>query len=95
MPGSYHDGYQLTVECLTDDPSGALQPSGLIKRRKIFRDGLVSVVREHHRQFLLKLEPPLTIPDSELMPWHPGFALYNLPEITEASLPQPPLKGKL
>ncbi len=94
MPGSYH-GHQLTVECVTDNPSGALQPSDLIKRRKIFRDGLVSVVREHHRQFLLKLEPPLTIPDHKLMRWHPGFTLDNLPEITEASLPQPPLKGKL
>ena len=93
IPGCYDTGYQLTLECVTDVSSEALKPADLIKRRKVFHDGLVSVVREHHKTFLLSLDPPLSIPEDKVQRWHPDFNLDSLPEVVESPLPQPPLQG--
>ena len=93
IPGSQHSRHQLTVECNTDDPSGCLNPTDLIKRRKVFHRGLVSLVKDKHRQFLSKLSPPLTIPDDKVLHWHPEFSLDQLPDVPESSLPRPPVKG--
>ncbi|XP_064399039.1 DNA replication factor Cdt1-like [Halichondria panicea] len=92
IPGCYDTGYQLTLECVTDVSSEALKPADLIKRRKVFHDGLVSVVREHHKTFLLSLDPPLSIPEDKVQRWHPDFNLDSLPEVVESPLPQPPLQ---
>ena len=93
IPGSPHSRHQLTVECNTDDPSGCLNPTDLIKRRKTFHRGLVSLVKDQHCQFLSRLSPPLTIPDDKVLRWHPEFSLDRLPDVPESSLPRPPVKG--
>ncbi len=93
IPGSYNASHQLTVECVTENGSRALQPTDLVKRRKVFHNGLILIVREHHRKFLSTLDPPLTIPEDKVLRWHPEFILDNVPNVVEASLPQPPFKG--
>ncbi|XP_022108779.1 DNA replication factor Cdt1-like [Acanthaster planci] len=66
-------------------------PSMLIARRSIFHNNLVDIVKEHHKEFLSKLERPLSVPSDKLTRWHPKFPLDQIPDIEPAALPKPPL----
>ncbi|XP_038067962.1 DNA replication factor Cdt1-like [Patiria miniata] len=65
-------------------------PSMLIARRSIFHNNLVDIIKEHHNEFLSKLERPLSVPSDKLTRWHPKFPLDQIPDVEPAALPQPP-----
>ena len=48
-----------------------------------------------HQKFLSSLDPPLDIPEEKVLRWHPAFQLDMVPDIEEAELPKPPLKGTI
>ena len=95
IPGCYDSRsmYQLTVQCNTTDSEEFLNPTDLIKRRKCFHQNLVSIVKDHHREFLSKLNPPINIPGEKVLRWHPEFKLDCLSDVQESVLPRPPIKG--
>lgn len=105
IPGEYgrkeQERYHLTVECNLSRGSNSeaqpkhLYPTSLVQRRRVFRRNLNSVVKHHHKQFLSCLDPPLEIPDEEVLHWHPEFPLDAVPEVEEAALPAPPVNGGL
>ncbi|XP_027230891.2 DNA replication factor Cdt1 [Penaeus vannamei] len=66
----------------------------LVERRNIFHNALINIVRDHHSEFLMTLEPPISSVGA-IKRWHPEFALEDLPDIEEAPLPQPPTMEKL
>ncbi|XP_037797635.1 DNA replication factor Cdt1-like isoform X1 [Penaeus monodon] len=66
----------------------------LVERRNIFHNSLIDFVRDHHAEFLMTLEPPISSVGA-IKRWHPEFALEDLPDIEEAALPQPPTMEKL
>ncbi|XP_002741259.1 DNA replication factor Cdt1-like [Saccoglossus kowalevskii] len=88
--------YQLTIDASLDSTSNQqeqrqkLTSSKLIQRRNIFDHSLVDIVKVHHKDFLSKLIPPLTVPEDKLTRWHPKFPLDRVPDIEPASLPEPP-----
>ncbi len=51
------------------------------------------MVKGHHKEFLATLEPPLEIPDREVLRWHEEFDLESVSEVPEADMPKPPVKG--
>uniref|UniRef100_A0A8C3WKR8 DNA replication factor Cdt1 n=1 Tax=Catagonus wagneri TaxID=51154 RepID=A0A8C3WKR8_9CETA len=97
--GVRRSAYQLTIEPLLDQPAGSAAPqltaSRLLQRRHVFSQNLVARVREHHRAFLASLNPPMEVPEDQLMRWHPRFNVDEVPDIEPAELPQPPTVEKL
>lgn len=67
--------------------------ASFIHRRRIFHRGLIAMVKGHHKEFLATLEPPLEIPDREVLRWHEEFDLESVSEVPEADMPKPPVKG--
>ncbi|XP_041455717.1 DNA replication factor Cdt1-like [Lytechinus variegatus] len=66
-------------------------PSMLIARKTLFHNGLVEIVKSHHKEYLASLTPPITsIPDNKLHRWHPKFPLDKIPEVPASDLPEPP-----
>lgn len=65
-------------------------PSLLIARRTIFHSKLVDIVKQQHKEFLAKQEPPLFVPDDQINRWHPKFPLEQVKDIEPSPLPQPP-----
>ncbi|XP_072051831.1 uncharacterized protein [Amphiura filiformis] len=65
-------------------------PSMMIARRTIFHNGLIDIVKQHHKTFLSKLDRPLTVPDEKITRWHPKFPLDTIPEVEPSALPEPP-----
>ncbi|XP_012868180.1 PREDICTED: DNA replication factor Cdt1 [Dipodomys ordii] len=98
--GVKRSDYQLTIEPLLDqEPGGAAAPqltaSRLLRRRQVFRQNLVKRVKEHHKVFLASLNPPMVVPEDQLMRWHPRFNVDQVPDIEPAELPQPPTTEQL
>uniref|UniRef100_A0A8D0N503 DNA replication factor Cdt1 n=1 Tax=Sus scrofa TaxID=9823 RepID=A0A8D0N503_PIG len=97
--GVRRSDYQLTLEPLLDQPAGSAAPqltaSCLLQRRQVFSQNLVARVREHHRAFLASLNPPMEVPEDQLMRWHPRFNVDEVPDIEPAELPQPPTVEKV
>ncbi|XP_042558197.1 DNA replication factor Cdt1 [Dipodomys spectabilis] len=98
--GVKRSDYQLTIEPLLDqEPGGAAVPqltaSRLLHRRQVFRQNLVRRVKEHHKVFLASLNPPMVVPEDQLMRWHPRFNVDQVPDIEPAELPQPPTTEQL
>uniref|UniRef100_A0A8C6RWK1 DNA replication factor Cdt1 n=1 Tax=Nannospalax galili TaxID=1026970 RepID=A0A8C6RWK1_NANGA len=91
--------YQLTIEPLLDQEAGGSAPqltaSHILHRRQVFRQNLVERVKEHHKAFLASLNPPMAVPEDQLMRWHPCFNVDEVPDIEPAELPQPPTTEKL
>ena len=52
----------------------------------VHEDNFIIVLKE----FLVKLNPPLSLNDDEIVRWHPDFVLDDVAEVKEAPLPQPP-----
>ncbi|KAM5262635.1 DNA replication factor Cdt1 [Ctenodactylus gundi] len=97
--GSRRSDYQLTIEPLLGQEAGTATPqltaSRLLQRRQIFSQNLVDRVKEHHKAFLASLNPPMAVPEDQLMRWHPRFNVDDVPDIEPAELPQPPTTEKL
>ena len=45
--------------------------------------------------FLASLNPPMEVPEDQLMRWHPRFNVDEVPDIEPAELPQPPTVEKV
>jgi len=43
------------------------------------------------QDFLHNLNPPLSVDDDKIIRWHPNFRLDSIPDVDEATLPQPPV----
>lgn len=71
-----------------------MNPSVLLERRRYFYDTLLQLVKKHHAQYLLTLDPPMVIPDDKLTRWHPEFELEKVPEVECAKLPEMPNADK-
>ncbi|XP_035028724.1 DNA replication factor Cdt1 [Hippoglossus stenolepis] len=86
--------YQLTVEpVILPDQNKArpvLSASRLLERRRIFHWNLVDIVKQHHKEFLSSMVPPVSVPEDKLTRWHPRFNVDTVPAIQTSSLPQPP-----
>ncbi|XP_046544177.1 DNA replication factor Cdt1-like [Haliotis rubra] len=100
--GKKMSDYQLTVEAnLSENPCGCLKlgnkdgklnfsATQLLQRRQTFHNGLISIVKQHHQEFLANLSRPLNIPESKVTRWHPNFHVDEVPEVELSSLPEPP-----
>ncbi|KAG7512676.1 hypothetical protein JOB18_036925 [Solea senegalensis] len=91
--------YQLTVEpnvlCDKNEARPVLSASRLLERRHLFHENLVHIVKQHHKEFLSTLVPPVSVPEDKLTRWHPRFNVDTVPVIQASTLPQPPHTGKL
>ncbi|XP_019959134.2 DNA replication factor Cdt1 isoform X1 [Paralichthys olivaceus] len=91
--------YQLTVEpVILSDQNEArpvLSASRLLERRHIFHWNLVDIVKQHHKEFLSSIVPPVSVPEDKLTRWHPRFNVDTVPAILTSALPQPPHTERL
>ncbi|XP_037544131.1 DNA replication factor Cdt1 [Nematolebias whitei] len=91
--------YQLTVEPLFGPDQNEARPvlsaSRLLERRRIFHQNLVSIVKQHHKDFLSSLVPPVSVPEDKLTRWHPRFNVDTVPAVLPSLLPQAPVPEKL
>uniref|UniRef100_A0A3Q2UC49 Chromatin licensing and DNA replication factor 1 n=1 Tax=Fundulus heteroclitus TaxID=8078 RepID=A0A3Q2UC49_FUNHE len=85
--------YQLTVE--PNEARPVLSASRLLERRKVFHQNLISIVKQHHTNFLSLLVPPVSVPEDMLTRWHPRFNVDTVPTIWVSPLPQVPHADKL
>ena len=72
-----------------------LSTKGLVERRKLFRRLLVSMVRDHHRNFLANLEPPIEVDETKLKRWHKMFDVETCPDVDMTPLPVKPDVAKV
>lgn len=66
----------------------------LERRRKLFNI-LLDKVKDYHNEFLMSLDPPMSLEKSKVTRWHPEFDIERVPDIEVDPLPQPPLEEKL
>ena len=67
--------------------------ASFIHRRRVFQRGLLARLKQHHRAFLASLDPPLEIPERDVLRWHEDFDLDSVADVEESEMPQPPVKG--
>lgn len=67
-----------------------LSTKGLVERRRLFRRLLVSMVRDHHRNFLANLDPPIELDEAKLKRWHKMFDVESCPDVDMTPLPPKP-----
>ncbi|XP_024152511.1 DNA replication factor Cdt1 isoform X2 [Oryzias melastigma] len=72
-----------------------LSASRLLERRRVFHQNLISLVKQHHQEFLSSLVPPVSVPDDKLTRWHPRFNVDLVPAVPASLLPQPPHRETL
>uniref|UniRef100_A0A2K5D391 DNA replication factor Cdt1 n=1 Tax=Aotus nancymaae TaxID=37293 RepID=A0A2K5D391_AOTNA len=81
--GVKRSDYQLTIEPLLEQEGGGAAPkltaSSLLQRRQVFSQKLVELVKQHHKSFLVSLNPAMVV----------------VPDIEPAVLPQPPATEKV
>ena len=65
-----------------------LSPSMVSERRNIFRNGLVELVKAHHREFCLARGIP--VEEARLVHFHPDFPLDSCAEVPPTELPAKP-----
>ncbi|NXI34089.1 CDT1 factor, partial [Galbula dea] len=92
--------YQLTLEPVLGEEEKVdgrphLSASRLLERRKEFHRNLVNIVKQHHKEFLAALNPPMVVPEEKLTRWHPRFNVDEVPDIKPAELPRPPQEDRL
>lgn len=92
---AHKDAYELIVTPNFPNDIKIMNPSVLLERRRYFFDTLLQLVKKHHAQYLLTLDPPMVIPDDKLARWHPEFEIEKLPEVEWAKLPEIPNAEKL
>ncbi|CAH2039500.1 unnamed protein product, partial [Iphiclides podalirius] len=92
---SQKEAYELVIAPNFPNDIKIMNPSVLLERRRYFYDTLLQLVKKHHSQYLASLDPPMDIPDSKLVRWHPEFELEKVPEIECAKLPEMPNVEKL
>ncbi|CAG4947240.1 unnamed protein product [Parnassius apollo] len=92
---SQKENYELIISPNFPNDIKIMNPSVLLERRRYFYDTLLQLVKKHHAQYLLSLDPPMEIPDNKLVRWHPEFELEKIPEIECAKLPEMPNVEKL
>lgn len=92
---SQKEAYELVISPNFPNDIKIMNPSVLLERRRYFYDTLLQLVKKHHAQYLLTLDPPMDIPETKLMRWHPEFELEKVPEIECAKLPEIPNIEKL
>ncbi|XP_028391948.1 uncharacterized protein LOC114516621 [Dendronephthya gigantea] len=90
--------YHLTIDFNFDGKQSNQKPkdlrfiesSILIARQKQFKSELLKVTMGHHRQYLTRNFPSLSVDDDAIMRWHPCFPLDEVSEIEQSPLPEPP-----
>ncbi|XP_049873944.1 DNA replication factor Cdt1 [Pectinophora gossypiella] len=92
---SQKDSYEMIITPNFPTDIKIMNPSVLLERRRYFYDTLLQLVKKHHAQYLLTLDPPMVIPDDKLTRWHPEFEIEKVPEIESAKLPELPNAEKL
>ncbi|XP_041987368.1 DNA replication factor Cdt1 [Aricia agestis] len=84
------ESYELVISPNFPNDIKIMNPSVLLERRRYFYNTLLQLVKKHHKQYLSTLDPPMDIPDSKLVRWHPEFELEKVPEVECAKLPEVP-----
>lgn len=92
---SKSDNYDMVITPTIPNEIKEMNPSVLIERRRYFHDTLIQLTKKYHSQFLLTLDPPMSIPDDKLLRWHAEFELEKTPEVECAKLPEIPSNQKL
>jgi len=72
-----------------------LGPQGMVERKSIFHNSLVSIVKDHHKKFCSELEPPITVEDDNLVKFHKDFDVDKCPPIAESQFPEEPYVEKV
>ncbi|GFT39947.1 DNA replication factor Cdt1 [Nephila pilipes] len=67
----------------------SMQPQCLIDRRTEFHINILKIVKQHHQDFLRKINFP-SVSDDHIKFWHPKFPLDSVPDIQVAQLPELP-----
>ncbi|XP_050527571.1 DNA replication factor Cdt1 [Daktulosphaira vitifoliae] len=57
-------------------------------RKKVFSNSLLDIVKEHHREYLNKLIPPIVIDKEKITRWHPEFDVESVVDIVPSALPK-------
>ncbi|CAH2217183.1 DNA replication factor Cdt1 [Pararge aegeria] len=91
---SHKESFELMISPNFPNDIKIMNPSVLLERRRYFYDTLLQLVKKHHAQFCSTLDPPIEIPDSKLVRWHPEFELEKIPDIESAKLPELPHSEK-
>lgn len=84
------ESYDLIVSPNFPNTTTGMNPTVLLERRRYFFDTLLQLVKKHHSQYLLSLDPPMEIADNKLTRWHPDFEIEKVPEVECAKLPEVP-----
>lgn len=87
---SHKEAYELVITPNFPNNFKAMNPTVLLERRRFFYDTLLQLVKKHHAQYLLTLDPPMVIPNDKLSRWHPEFEIEKLPEVECTKLPEMP-----
>lgn len=82
--------FELLISPNIPNDIKVMNPTVLLERRRYFYDTLLQLVKKHHSQYLLTLDPPMVIPDDKLTRWHPEFEIEKVPEVDCAKLPEMP-----
>lgn len=67
-----------------------LGPQGMVERKAIFHNSLVNIVKDHHKLFCSKLDPPIQVDDGNLVKFHKDFEVDQCPPIQESEMPKQP-----
>jgi len=67
-----------------------LGPQGIVERKNIFNNSLLSIVKQHHKNFCERLETPVTVNEEKLLKFHKDFDVDNCPAIAESGFPEAP-----
>ncbi|XP_076056063.1 chromatin licensing and DNA replication factor double parked [Oratosquilla oratoria] len=62
----------------------------IVERRNIFHNALIEILKQHHKEFLESLDPPIIDSLDNIRRWHPDFPLEDVPDVEVSDLPQPP-----
>jgi chromatin licensing and DNA replication factor 1 len=63
-------------------------PNKLSEMKNLFHEKLLSLAKEHHKEFLSTLNMPLML--KKIYEWHPLFQLDDVPDIPMSEVPSPP-----
>ncbi|KAL4143537.1 hypothetical protein QTP88_005856 [Uroleucon formosanum] len=59
-----------------------------IRRKKIFYNSLLDIMKEHHTKYLNTLIPPIVIDKNKITRWHPEFEVESVKDIIPSTLPK-------
>ena len=67
---------------------GKLTPTGVVERRNIFKNSLLAIVKNHHKEHCRKLG--IHVKDGEVKKFHPDFEVDKVPDVEITDLPPKP-----